>query len=150
VCDFGISAIVGQQDGTALRGTPRFMAPEVARQLTISNFPATDAYGLGMILHDLAHVGTDAAAPARLLKAGRDPATALSESASAVTAASWAANRILFEREFAGFAATVAPSVPQPLAELIRQCLEVVPEQRPTVERLRLSLAQLVDGASSW
>ena len=54
---------------TLKRGTPRFMSPEVVRGSVITNSKAIDAYGLGMVVHDIAHVNTDAEAPARLAAA---------------------------------------------------------------------------------
>jgi serine/threonine protein kinase len=180
VCDFGISSILGQLDGQgALRGTPRYMAraprprasrfvrpradmrpigrallpssqaPEVARQQAITNFPAVDCYGLGCVLHDLVHVNTDAGAHARLVSAGLNPGAPLSDVTSN-SVADWAVVRTLFEREVSGFAPAVAPHVPPPRAQLVRSCLAVDPEARRTVERVRVTLAQLADSANTW
>jgi hypothetical protein len=124
-------------------------APEIARQQSISNFPAVDCYGLGCVLHDLVHMNTDAGAHARLVSAGLKPGASLSDVTSN-SVAEWALVRTLFEREASGFAPAVAPHVPPPLAQLVRSCLAVDPEARPTVERVRMSLAQLTDAANKW
>lgn len=52
VVDFGISALVGERDGTAdgqLFGTPAYLAPERLGQGQVS--PATDVYALGLLLY---------------------------------------------------------------------------------------------------
>ncbi|MEU4621795.1 protein kinase [Actinoplanes sp. NPDC023801] len=52
IVDFGISAVVGQRDAAAdgsLLGTPAYLAPERLSGAVVS--PATDVYGLGLLLY---------------------------------------------------------------------------------------------------
>ena len=158
VADFGVSwlATTGVAAQTLTRGTPRYMAPEVARGEPITNSKAVDAYGMGMVLHDLAHVNTDAEAPARLAAQGvTDPSAATwtwdtDAGASGYAAPRWSGVQVLCARASAGYEATFAPHVPAPLRDLLRDALAVLPDARPTLPQLRLSLEALTQQAPAW
>ena len=131
LCDFGISAFLphpsphqpGKQH--ALVGTPAFMAPEVALTLPVASPLAVDIYGVGVILHDLAHAGAPGARPLPDEWAGMAPM------------------QILVARHQANFMRPVGAHVPPQLAVLIDACLAVEPAGRPTAEVLRAQLSEL-------
>ena len=126
VGDFGISAVGGVGAGRA-RGTPAFMAPEVARQQVITNFPAVDAWGVGIILLDLVHTGTS-----------EDPeaALALAELPKGDTMAT------LLAREQQNYATEIQPHVPESLARITLACLSVDPGKRPVVQAVQDMLTE--------
>lgn len=164
VADFGVSwlARTGLAAQTLTRGTPRYMAPEVARAEPITNSKAVDAYGMGMVLHDLAHVNTDGEAAARLAGAaaagaggGNDepPLTWTWDTdagASGFAAPRWNGMDVLAARESACYEAAFAPHVPAALRELMRDALAVLPDARPSLPQLRLRLEALTAEAPVW
>jgi serine/threonine protein kinase len=157
---------------TLQRGTPRFMSPEVARGSVITNSKAIDAYGMGMVVHDIAHINTDAEAPARLAAAAAaGPGAAAAAAAAArasrsVNGGGWATTtmysslsastarqsmlHVLFRRETANYLPSFAPHVPAPLCALIRAALAMQPDERPTLTELRTRLAALAEQADAW
>ncbi len=152
VCDFGLSSMKGAwpHAGDDVHGTPRYMAPEVARGQEIISWEAVDAYGFGWIAHDVAHENTDAGAAQRLAEAGVDARSSLTQTVSAATVAAWAAIRVMMERERAGYESTVDARVPPPLAALLTACLAVEPQQRPSLPQIRAHLVELRTMAADW
>ena len=111
-------------------------APEVARGLPISRPTAIDTFGLGIVLHDLAHLGL-AAQPAG--------ATMLSGSTGGAPMA-----HVLYARANADFAVRMGAHVPPPLAELTTQCLAVDPTARPESGAVRAQLLLLAPPSHGW
>jgi hypothetical protein len=90
------------------------MAPEVAREEAIDLYEAIDVYGVGQIaLHMAGNAAT-------------------SNAGSPVRGDSELQN-VLVARERAGFAVTIPADVPAPFAQLIWDCVQVVPAARPTI-----------------
>ena len=164
VADFGVSwvARAGLAAQPFTRGTPRYMAPEVARGQPISNSKAIDAYGVGMVLFDVAHVNTASSDDGD--GGHREQSTAAAEVpppeaalqadveavASGAQGARWSAMQVLFARESAGYVTQLSPHVPPPLACLIRDALAVEPDARPALPQLRLRLEELALEAPGW
>jgi serine/threonine-protein kinase len=147
LCDFGLARVLpALRDDSArdaVEGTARYMAPELALGHPITLPKAIDAYGLGVVLHDLAHVGLrpppaagDAAPPAANSGPGRQ-ATANTVS-------------VLFARSKQGFVVPISPECPPPLAKLLQRCLAVEPTERPESGAVRLSLLQMEAQADGW
>jgi serine/threonine protein kinase len=172
VCDFGLSGLfpvvakrrsmdaareAGADAGATMRGTPKFMAPEVVMSARITDPCAIDVYGLGVILHDLAHLGVGAEAAgaagaegrggARSLSTGNsaDASSVLSVNGTTRTPRASSANpaQVLFQRAHAGFAVDVAAHVPPPLARIIHACMAVEPASRPRSHGVRTELLAL-------
>ncbi len=181
VADFGISwlARAGVAGLTLKSGTPSFMSPEVARGSVILNSKAIDAYGLGVVVHDIAHVNTDAEAPARLAaaaaagpgtaeareasRASRSASSGGGATATMLSNATWSSGtdgvrtgqqqsmlQVLFRRETANYMPRFAAHVPEPLCALIRAALALQPDERPTLTQLRTRLAALAEQADAW
>jgi serine/threonine-protein kinase len=118
--DFGISAVVGENDvgaDGALLGTPAYLAPERMDAGVVS--PATDVYALGVLLHrSLAgRLPWHASTTTELLKAHR------------------------------GAAPEPLPRIaglPTAVAELCRRCLAKRPEDRPGTAEVARALATAV------
>jgi hypothetical protein len=138
----------GTPGQTVTRGTPLYMAPEVARGSMVTNFKAVDAYGFGMVLHDVCHVNTDAGAPARLARAGMDAATALTQTVSGEN--TWSGIQVLFQREVENYLPAMAPHVPAPLCALMRVTLQLEPDARPSLTKLRTRLTAMTEAAAAW
>jgi LPXTG-motif cell wall-anchored protein len=136
VADFGVSWVARAELAAKplLHGTPRYMAPEVARGQPITNSKAIDTYGVGMVMYDVAHINTAPGA------------------ADADGAPDAARNGLqtLLARESAGFAVAFAPHVPQPLRDLMRTALAVAPNDRPGLSQLRVRLEALTVQAAAW
>ncbi len=156
VADFGVSWVAASRDGAArrmTRGTPRYMAPEVARGLAISNSKAIDAYGMGTVLHDLAHVNTDAGAPARLQGVvgggggGGGGAGGAASSGGETSGASGPVSsaQVLFQRESSNYVREFAAHVPTQLTQLMREALAIAPDARPTLTAMRERLAAMAE-----
>ena len=105
--DFGISAAVGERDGTAglVLGTPAYLAPERLAGGIVR--PATDVYALGLLLY--------------LMLARRLPWQA--STTTQMLRAHW-------YREPAPLPAV--PDLPDEVARLCRQCLAKQPDDRPS------------------
>jgi len=146
LCDFGLSTLRegldgGAQSGAArsLRGTPRFMAPEVM-QGAEPQAPA-DVYGLGCVLHDLAHVGVGGEAEA---------STAGGLQADTSSSAALNLPDLIAHRLRAGFAVSLGAHVPTRLAALLRACLAEAPEARPSASDVLEELQLLEGEAAQW
>ena len=63
ICDFGLSSFIpgylADAQANKMRGTPKYMAPELilANKFRNSAPQAVDIFGIGVVLHDLAHLG---------------------------------------------------------------------------------------------
>jgi serine/threonine-protein kinase len=117
--DFGISAAVGEIDGSdgQLLGTPAYLAPERIEGGPVR--PATDVYALGLLLYR-ALAGTmpwDAATSTQMLKAHLWTEAAPLPS---------------------------VPGMPSEVARILRRCLAKQPAERPTAAQVAQSLADLV------
>lgn len=131
---------------TFARSCATVVAPEVARQDTnhLTSRPAVDCYGLGCVIHDLAHCGTAVAAE--------------DEEASPRDGAIWTTIQthngtrgVNIKRALCvDFEPVIAPGVPQPLADLLRALLAVAPADRPAAGDARQQLAALAAAAVQW
>jgi len=120
VVDFGISALIGQQDSApdgSLLGTPAYLAPERLGGGQVS--PAADVYALGVLLH-------------RMLT-GRLPWPA-GTTTQALRAHLFAEPAPLPE----------LPGMPAQIAALCLRCLAKRPEDRPGAAGVATTLAALV------
>jgi hypothetical protein len=119
VSDFGLAAfaVAGRLH---LRGTPAYLAPEVALGQQVQRMEALDSYGFGWVAHATAHLGVFPSCEPDY--------------------AHLAPREVLARRAAAGFAAPVDAGVPLPLAGLIRACLAVDPGARPSLGELRAEL----------
>ena len=156
VADFGISALrLKAADGmlnapVGVRGTPDYMAPEVARGQAISSWEAVDVYGFGWVTHDVAHINTRPTTGAMVTEPeAQQPATGAAEPTPSAGNPSGAI-QILYRRESAGFKCHVEPWVPQPLAAMVRACLAVDPHDRPTMRVVRFQLIEMQTHAAMW
>lgn len=125
-------------------GSPAFMAPEVALRTNASTDPASfrmaiDVYGLGCIVHDLAHI--NAAGRADLRSARAAVQEAVQERLT---------QDVLLSRLARDFEPQIAPRVPPALASLLALMLAVQPALRPSAERARAQLAALARHAIGW
>ncbi|GIE33567.1 hypothetical protein Ait01nite_066120 [Actinoplanes italicus] len=120
IVDFGISAVVGQRDAAAdgsLLGTPAYLAPERLGGAVVS--PATDVYGLGLLLYRAFTgrmpwpAGNTAEALRAHLYADPDPIPEL-------------------------------PGMPAAIADLCLRCLAKRPSDRPTAAEMARALAATV------
>jgi serine/threonine protein kinase len=181
VCDFGLSVIFpivrrrsaemqrdattgGADAGGTIRGTPKYMAPEVVMSARISDPCAIDIYGLGVILHDLSHLGVGGAggggggggAGGASMEVSQAPgSSAGTGSALSANGTTWTprgpagagggANiaQVLFQRAHAGFAVHIGAHVPPPLTRVIAACLAVEPAGRPRSTGVRTELLAL-------
>jgi serine/threonine protein kinase len=143
LCDFGLSGVLPTapaMDGAGgVQGTPAYMAPEVALGRPIALPQAIDTYGVGVVLHDLAHVGVSE------VTWGARAATPRADAGCSETTAGagWGPLQVLFARVAAGFAVDIAPQCPPPLAALLRRCLAVEPAARPDGSALREELVRM-------
>jgi serine/threonine protein kinase len=154
VADFGVSIMAPEtsEHVTMRRGTPRYMAPEVARGEVISNSKAIDAYGMGVVMYDVAHINSDAEAPARLREAGLEETTLTLTQAltNGTNSARWGSIQVLFQREIENYEPRFAAHVPPPLEALVRQAMALQPDARPTLPSLRARLTELAEEAAAW
>lgn len=160
--------------GTPIHSAP--VAPEVARRHIVTNRPAVDCYGLGCIAHDLAHIntGVDEAAAADADDAYHSGITSclttVGQNANPVVLIIKRASCVLLtccdrvhpltaSRCFSSphpcwavmdYAPCIAPSVPEPLAALLRALLAVDPAERPTAGEARRSLESMAADSVSW
>ncbi len=166
LCDFGLSRVHrclagggaaarmrtadgGRADADAERiGTPRYMAPELVLGAPITRPEAIDAYGLGIVLHDLAHLGLGAsgsagdAAPAQQADGADASAPSMDSAVPTVT--------VLLARMWSAFKIEIAAECPAPLADLIRQLLAPEPAARPDSAAVRAALLGMAPLADAW
>ena len=121
VLDFGIAAVAGHagDDPGELLGTPRYAAPE--RFEGGPSQPASDVYSLGVLLYE-ALAGPAAAPPA-----------SVPEAAAAAAAPP---------------PPLIVAGLPQPVADLCRQCRSPDPGRRPSAAQVATVLAEAVGGAA--
>ena len=117
-------------------GTPQYMAPEVARGLTITRPTAIDTFGLGVVMHDLAHLGLAGQAATQAAPSGSTGGAPLAH--------------VLYARARSDFVVRVAAHVPPPLAALINNCLAVDPATRPESGAVRAQLLLLLPASHGW
>jgi serine/threonine protein kinase len=149
LCDFGISAFLPALSASAAAsklsgiGTPRYMAPELILE---GRYPgsapqAIDVFGLGVVLHDLAHVGvkllgasTPGGTPSDSSGGSLPPGSA-DTADSGATVTQWGALPVLMERYSAGFAVQAGAHCPPGHAALMMRCLAVNPAERPSARK---------------
>jgi serine/threonine protein kinase len=147
LCDFGISAFLPALSASAAAsklsgiGTPRYMAPELILE---GRYPgsapqAIDVFGLGVVLHDLAHVGvkllgvsTPGGTPSDSSGDSLPPGSGTTTDA---TVTQWGTLPVLMERYSAGFAVHAGAHVPPGHAALMMRCLAVDPAERPSARK---------------
>jgi serine/threonine protein kinase len=142
--DFGLSLLRRAEPPLRRSGTLHYMAPEICHGEPVKSMEAIDAWGIGCIAHDSAHVNVRA-----------DNSVASAPSFDFSVRASWmlrGASRLATGLEKAEFHVSIGEHVPESLAELIRRCLSVQPEARPSAREARVQLeAVLVEcRASGW
>ena len=147
LCDFGLARVLpALRDDSArdaVEGTAKYMAPELAMGHPITLPKAIDCYGLGVVLHDMAHIGLHPA-PA----AGDAPASTANSGPGRQPLGSTVS--VLYERNKRGFVMPISPECPPPLTALLRRCLAVEPTERPECGAVRLSLLEMEALADSW
>lgn len=162
LCDFGLSRVLpalrvggaGIDANPRRVGTPRFMAPELVLGAPVVHAEAIDAYGAGVVLYDLAHLGIAGdLSPATMSSSGsNDYAPAVDN-----TGSSWGSMgstappvSVMLARMRSSFAVDISPGCPAPLADVIRRLLAVEPADRPDITEVRLKLLEMVAQADSW
>jgi len=136
LCDFGLSRVLPVLASTVTQaGTPQYMAPEVARGLPIVRPTAIDTFGLGVVLHDLTHVGVT-----------EQPAGG----AGVLSGSSLPVAHVLYARSNTDFATTIGAHVPPPLAAIAVSCLAVEPTARPESGAVRAQLLLLLPASHGW
>jgi serine/threonine protein kinase len=152
LCDFGLSRVLpvlASAAASTQAGTPQYMAPEVARGLPITRPTAIDTFGLGVVLHDLAHLGIAG-------RASLGANTALSAGTGGVRGSAGASGsaappvHVLYARAASDFAVTIGAHVAPPLAELMRACLAVEPAERPESADVRARLLEMAPASAAW
>ena len=144
LCDFGISAFLPALSNASKLsgiGTPRYMAPEL---ILSGRYPgsapqAIDVFGLGVVLHDLSHVGvkllgvsTPGGTPSDSSDGSLPPGSGITTDA---TVTQWGTLPVLMERYSAGFAVHAGAHVPPGHAALMMRCLAVDPAERPSARK---------------
>ena len=117
-------------------GTPQYMAPEVARGLTITRPTAIDTFGLGVVMHDLAHLGIAAQPAGSGMPSGSTGGAPFAH--------------VLYTRASSDFQIRLGAHVPPPLAALITSCLAVDPAVRPESGAVRAQLLLLMPASHGW
>ena len=161
ICDFGLSSFIPgyltDTQANKTRGTPKYMAPELIMPNKFRNSApqAVDVFGIGVVLHDLAHLGINGFEP-------KTPSPQESSSSSPSppgeatvtgTFSDWgnvqvrhmpenlrcscadAPTQELMSRYHHGFSVDTAPHCPPKLAAVISRCLSVDPTKRPTANQ---------------
>ena len=102
---------------------------------------AVDVFGLGVVLHDLAHLGivplqprTPGGTPSDSSSSSQ-PVTELTSVTSGESMSLWGAIPLLVKRYNAGFAVQVEPHCPPAHGALMLRCLSVDPAARPTARK---------------
>ena len=152
--DFGLGGFLPHIAGElasqdkATMGTPAYMAPEVMMSIPGGTPQAIDIFGVGVVLHDLAHVGIfptppttssssnsgEPSADTPLLGGSRDPG---GRGLAAMLA-----------RYSTGYAVDVAPHCPKALGELLLRCMQREPAARPAAGEVLQTLLQLSAAAA--
>ena len=151
--DFGLGGFLphvagelASQDRGA-KGTPAYMAPEVLLSIPGGTPQAIDIFGVGVVLHDLAHLGifpsppttsssssAEPSADTPLLSGNRDPG------GRGIAA--------MLARHNSGFAVHVAPHCPKAFGELMLHCMQREPAVRPAAGEVLQTLLQLSAAAA--
>jgi serine/threonine protein kinase len=138
-------SLLSLNSASSLPVPPREVAPEVARNQRIDNLPALDVYGLGCIVHDLAHAhtgvsGAETAAVAAKLAGAPSPSA--SESRLAPNPA--------FARAMRGFEPSLGGRLPPELSALLASLLAVDAAARPSAHDARAAIAGLAAASLTW
>jgi serine/threonine protein kinase len=162
LCDFGLSRVLptlgvghaGGDVGAHLHvGTPQYMAPEVVLSAPITLPKAIDAYGLGVVLHDLMRLGIVAGDKNKKNAKDKGGRGGRGGGVSGVTgdaSGTGGAVHVFYARAAAAFRVELPAHAPKPLAALTSRCLAVQPEARPSSGEVRAELLALADVADGW
>ena len=137
LCDFGLSGLLPHvsnlSDVDRAQGTPAYMPPELVLGTSAGSSPqAIDMFGVGVVLHDLAHIGV--VPPQRPPSAGGASVSGSSASQRRTqdsTTVTGGELKVLVERHAAGFKVDVGPQCPAALAAIIQRCMALQPTDRP-------------------
>ena len=164
ICDFGLSSFIpgylADAQANKMRGTPKYMAPELilTDQFKNSAPQAVDVFGIGVVLHDLAHLGItglEPKTPSPPESSASSPSPPAGATVVSVTGtfSDWgnaqvrplpgnvfcsfadAPTQELMSRYHHGFSVDTAPHCPPKLAAVISRCLTVDPAKRPTANQ---------------
>lgn len=103
--------------------------------------PAVDVYGVGCILHDLAHIGTGVT---------DEEEQGVDIDQTHTLTIDTGLKRVLIKRRTLDFKPCIASGVPDALASLLLALLAVDPGLRPTAEGARTGLAGLAATSVTW
>ena len=150
--DFGLGGflphVAGEMASKARgpKGTLAYMPPE----LIVSSIPgatpqALDIFGVGVVLHDLAHLGIFSTPPpsSTSSSSGNQSAETLLPGMGSSGMA------VLLERYSAGYAVKVASHCPKALGELMLRCMRREPDTRPPAGEVLLAMLQLAQQATA-
>ena len=131
LCDFGLSGLLPHvsnlSDVDRAQGTPAYMPPELVLGTSAGSSPqAIDVFGVGVVLHDLAHIGV---VPQRPPSSVSSSSTSLPPTQDSMMTGGDL--KVLVQRHAAGFKVDVGPHCPAALAGIIQRCMALQPTDRP-------------------
>jgi serine/threonine protein kinase len=152
--DFGLGGflphIAGElasQDRPA-KGTPAYMAPEVIMAIPGGTPQAIDIFGVGVVLHDLAHVGIFPTPPTTSSSSSSAEPSADTPLLFGSRDAGGKGIAAMLARYSTGYAVEIAPHCPKALGELILQCMQREPAARPAAGEVLQTMLQLSAAAA--
>jgi serine/threonine protein kinase len=156
--DFGLGGFLPHVAGElaskdkAAKGTPAFMPPELIMSIPGGTPQAIDIFGVGVVLHDLAHLGIFSTPQTSSTSSSSNPSADTPLMTTMTTGGSREQNAkgmmALLERHTAGYTVKVAPHCPKALGELMLRCMRREPATRPSAGEVLLLMLQLSAAAA--
>ena len=154
--DFGLGGFLPHVAGELAsnsrktKGTPAFMPPELIMSIPGATPQALDIFGVGVVLHDLAHLGIFSTPQTSSTSSSSNPSADSPLPGTTGSRAEQSAKGImvLLERHSANYAVKVAPHCPKALGELMLRCMRREPDTRPPAGEVLLTMLQLSAAAA--
>ena len=129
------------------QGTPAYMPPELVLGSGLGSSPqAIDIFGVGVVLHDLAHLGITA--PRQPPSLAAPPSTPCASQPTQDSGAGRGPLRGLVARHAAGFKVDVGAHCPAALAAIILRCMSAQPAGRPLSGEVLTSMLKIAAEAA--
>jgi serine/threonine protein kinase len=155
--DFGLGGFLPHVAGEmasrdkAAKGTLAYMPPELIMSISGATPQAVDIFGVGVVLHDLVHLGIFSTPPA----SSSSSSSSSYPSADALLPGPGAAGSnesgqgmaVLLERHTSGYAVKVASHCPKALGEIMLRCMRREPATRPPAGEVLLAMLQVAQQA---